>query len=158
MFTHGTITGLLFLLVGLIHEKAHTRHIPDLSGLASRMPLIATALLVAGLASLGLPGLSGFVAEILVFLGTFPVWGWATALGAFGIVLTAGYILWMLQRTLFGPARERFDSTKDATLLEAVPIIALMISIVAVGLWPSLLTRVFDDALIPLVNIRFGLL
>ena len=137
MFTHGTITGLLFLLVGLIYEKAHTRYIPDLGGLATRMPIIAAAFIVAGLASLGLPGTSGFVAELMVFLGTFPVWSWATALGAFGIVLTAGYILWMIQRSLFGPQIERFDSVRDATPVEMVPIFILVAAILVVGIYPG---------------------
>ena len=73
MFTHGTITGLMFLVVGFIYEKVHTRYIPDLGGLATRMPILASALLIAGLASLGLPLTSGFVSEIMVFLGAFPV-------------------------------------------------------------------------------------
>ena len=145
MFTHGTITGLLFLLVGLIYEKAHTRYIPDLGGLATRMPIIAAAFIVAGLASLGLPGTSGFVAELMVFLGTFPVWSWATALGAFGIVLTAGYILWMIQRSLFGPQIERFDSVRDATPVEMVPIFILVAAILVVGIYPALVSDVFTS-------------
>ena len=71
MFSHGAITGLLFLLVGYVYERAHTRHIPDLGGLAGRMPLLSAAMLIAGLASLGLPSTAGFVSEIQVFLGTF---------------------------------------------------------------------------------------
>ena len=155
MFTHGTITGLLFLLVGLLHEKAHTRHLPDLGGLASRMPFMAAAFLIAGLAALGLPSLSGFVAEVLVFLGTFPVWSWATVLGAFGIVLTAGYILWMLQRALFGPVRERFATTGDASVIEGVPVVALLAAIVIVGVYPALLTDMFQGTLTQIVA-RFG--
>ena len=143
MFTHGTITGLLFLLVGLVYDKAHTRYIPDLGGLATRMPVVATAFLVAGLASLGLPGTSGFVAELLVFLGTFPVWSWATALGAFGIVITAGYILWTLQRSLFGPAIDRFENVRDASPVEMVPIFLLVAAILVVGVYPALISDPF---------------
>ncbi|MEX2598986.1 MAG: NADH-quinone oxidoreductase subunit M, partial [Dehalococcoidia bacterium] len=90
LFTHGTITGLLFVVVGLIYERTHTRYIPDMGGMAKRMPLIAVGLLIAGLGSLGLPTTSGFVAEILVFMGAFPAYPLATALSAFGIVLAAG--------------------------------------------------------------------
>ena len=143
MFTHGTITGLMFLLVGLVYEKAHTRYIPDLGGLATRMPVLASAFLLAGLASLGLPGTSGFVAEILVFLGAFPAWGWATALSAFGIVITAGYILWMVQRTMFGPAKERFGNARDATVAEMVPIFVLVAAVIGVGVYPSIISDVF---------------
>ena len=144
MFAHGTITGLLFLLVGLVYDKAHTRYIPDLGGLASRMPIIATAFMIAGLASLGLPGLSGFVAEVLVFLGSFEAFAWPTALAAFGIVLAAGYILWMIERVLFGAARDRFASITDAGVMEALPIGLLVISIVVIGTYPAFLTDVLN--------------
>jgi NADH-quinone oxidoreductase subunit M len=157
MFTHGTITGLLFLLVGLVYAKAHTRHIPDLGGLATRMPFVASAFLVAGLAALGLPGLSGFVAEALVFLGTFPVWGWYTALGTFGIVVAAGYILWMIQRSLFGPTRERFAHITDASFVEAVPVVALVVAIVSVGVYPKFVTQVFLAGVEGILTTRFGL-
>ena len=157
MFTHGTITGLLFLLVGLVYDKAHTRHIADLGGLATRMPFVASAFLLAGLAALGLPGLSGFVAEVLVFLGTFPVWGWYTALGAFGLVVAAGYILWMIQRSLFGPAKERFAQIGDATFVEAVPVVALLVAIVVVGVYPRVLTDVFGVGVQAILTTRLGL-
>jgi NADH-quinone oxidoreductase subunit M len=147
LFTHGTITGLLFLAVGLVYEKAHTRYIPDLGGLANRMPLVTVALLIAGFASLGLPGLSGFVSEILVFFGAFGAFPWLTVLAVLGIILAAGYILWMLQRTLFGPRREQFDQLPDATLVEAVPLVLLVVAIVAVGVYPSFLVEVFDSEL-----------
>ncbi len=152
MFTHGTITGLLFLVVGLIYDKAHTRYIPDLGGLATRMPVIAAVFLLAGLASLGLPGTSGFVSEILVFLGTFPVWSMATALAAFGIVITAGYILWMVQRTLFGPPIDRFESIRDASVMEMVPLFVLAAAIIVVGIYPAVISDVFTKGLEPIVQ------
>ena len=152
MFTHGTITGLLFLVVGLVYEKAHTRHIPDMGGLASNMPVIAVVFLLAGLASLGLPGTSGFVSELLVFLGTFEVWGWITALAVFAIVLTAGYILWMLQRAFFGPRLPRFDGVGDTSVLEAVPMVALVAAIMVVGVYPALVSDVFAQGLEPIVT------
>ncbi len=155
MFTHGTITGLLFLLVGLVYEKAHTRYIPDLGGLASRMPLVAVTFLVAGLASLGLPGLSGFVAEVMVFLGAFRAFPWHTAFAAFGIVLAAGYILWMIERVFFGPPRERFAHVGDAQTIEAVPVMVLVASIVIVGVYPAILTDVFRAGLEPIIRL-FG--
>ena len=151
MFTHGTITGLMFLLVGFVYEKAHTRYIPDLGGLATRMPLLAASLVLAGLASLGLPGTSGFVSEIIVFLGTFSVWSWYTGLGAFGVVLTAGYILWMIQRSMFGPQVERFSDVRDATVMEMVPVALLIVAIMAVGIYPSFITDVFSDGVEPII-------
>ncbi len=153
LFTHGTITGLLFLGVGLVYDKAHTRYIPDLGGLANRMPLVAVTFLIAGLASLGLPGLSGFVSEILVFFGAFRAYPWPTALAVLSIILAAGYVLWMMQRTMFGPRLERFDSLTDASLVEAVPLVLLVISIVAVGIYPAMLTSVFEAGLEPMVEV-----
>ena len=143
MFTHGMITGLMFLAVGLLYDKAHTRSIPELGGLAGRMPILAVTFLIAGLASLGLPGTSGFISELLIFLGTFPVWTWITALSAFGIVITAGYILWMIQRTMFGPELERFNVIRDVSKAEMIPISVLILGIIGVGVYPALISDVF---------------
>ena len=152
LFTHGTITGLLFVAVGILYEKTHTRYIPDLGGLANRMPILAGAFLLAGVASLGLPTLSGFVSELLVFFGGFRAFPALTILAVLGIILAAGYILWMLQRTLFGPRPARWDDLTDATIVDAVPLALLAISIVAVGIYPAWLTDVFRDGLEPIVN------
>ena len=156
LFTHGTITGLLFLVAGLVYDKAHTRYIPDLGGLAGRMPIVAAAVLVAGLASLGLPGLSGFVSELLVFLGAFQAYAWPTVLAVLGIVLAAGYILWMIERAFFGRLPDRFSQISDATLVEALPLGLLMISILAIGIYPTFLTDIFASGLEPMVAIFNG--
>ena len=152
LFTHGTITGLLFVAVGILYEQTHTRHIPDLGGLANRMPVLSGAFLIAGAASLGLPLLSGFVSEILVFFGAFRAFPALTILAVLGIILAAGYILWMLQRTLFGSRPARWDNLTDATPVEMVPVALLVISIVAVGVYPAWLTEVFRDGLEPIVS------
>ncbi|MEK7807156.1 MAG: NADH-quinone oxidoreductase subunit M, partial [Chloroflexota bacterium] len=156
LFTHGTITGLLFLGVGLVYDKAHTRYIPDLGGLAGRMPIIASAILIAGLASLGLPGLSGFVSEVLVFLGAFQAFAWPTVLAVLGMVLAAGYILWMMERAFFGARRERFSQLTDASLVEALPLGLLVISMVVVGGYPALLIDDFRLGLEPMVAVLPG--
>ena len=153
MFAHGTITGLLFLLVGLVYEKAHTRHIPDLGGLARRMPIIAVAFMVAGLASLGLPAMSGFAAELLVFLGSFAKYREATILATFGIVLTAGYILWMMQQVFFGPDKPRFSGVGDATAIEVVAVGGLVVAIVVVGIYPAFLTDYFRLGIEPISDL-----
>ena len=120
-------------------------------GLAKQMPLIAVGFLIAGLASLGLPTTSGFVAELLVFLGTFQVYGLLTALGAFGIVLAAGYILWMVQRTFFGPRLARWDGLTDAKLVDVAAMAVLIVPIFVVGLYPRILTDVFDAGITPIL-------
>ena len=147
MFTHGTITGLLFLTIGFIYERTHTRHIPDLGGLARRMPILTVSLVVAGLASLGLPGTSGFVAEVTIFVGAFPAFKIATIIAAFGVVLTAGYILWMIQRSMFGPEKPQFEQIGDATAVQVIPIGILIISIIAVGIYPAFVSDVFADGI-----------
>ena len=158
LFTHGTVTGLLFLSVGLVYERTHTRHIPDLGGLAGRMPVVAVAMLIAGLASLGLPGLSGFVSELLVFLGAYQAYDWPTVLAVLGIVLAAGYILWMMQRTFFGVRRDSFNDLPAASLVEALPLGLMLITIIGVGVYPSVLTDVFESGLNPMVDVLNGVI
>ena len=154
LFTHGTISGLAFLMVGLTYDRVHTRHIPHLGGLALKMPVIATFFLIAGLGSLGLPGLSGFVAEIMVFLGAFETWPLATSLAAVGVVVSAGYVLWMFQRTFFGPGpsehglpKAKFEQLHDASPADLVPVFVLTVPIVLIGLYPSFITDVFSTGI-----------
>ncbi len=152
MFAHGTITGLLFLVVGIIYESAHTRHIPDLGGLMARMPIVGAVFVFAGLASLGLPLLSGFAAELMVFLGSFDVYPWATGLAAFGIVLTAGYILWTVERVLLGPMKTRWQAVKDATWADFAAMALLVVPIIIVGVYPALVADVFFESVTLLVG------
>ncbi len=152
MFSHGIITGLLFALVGLVYEKTHERRIPELGGLARRMPIILVVFSVAGLAALGLPGTSGFAAEFLVFLGSFqstavPGVQVYTILCILGIVITAGYILWMLQRVFYGPPKAQYDEVPDANRLEKVYIFALVGVIMLIGLYPRILTDVISTGI-----------
>ena len=124
--------------------RTHTRHIPDLGGLAVRMPFTAVALLIAAFASLGLPGTSGFVSEILIFLGTFEVWTYMTIIGASGVVLAAGYMLWTMQRVMFGPLDQRWIEIRDVSRTQYIPIIILVFTIIAIGIYPSVISDVFS--------------
>jgi NADH-quinone oxidoreductase subunit M len=143
MFTHGTITGMLFFCVGVLYDKAHTREIDGFGGIAKRMPLLATLFSLACFASLGLPALSGFVAEFLVFTGSFASLPVVTILSVFGVVLTAGYLLWMLKRAFFGPLNMKWSWLTDANnLAHIVPMTALAIVILAVGIFPNPLVQV----------------
>ncbi len=153
MFSHGVITGLLFVMVGLVYDRAHTRDIDELSGLAHVTPIIATTFVMAGLASLGLPAMSGFVAEVTVFLGTLERFEAPTVLAVFGVLLTAGYILWMLRRVLFGPKDPRWADLPDAMAWwEQVPMAAMLAVILAVGIFPSRLVDVIEQAIVPIAG------
>src|SRR5213078_4023106 len=103
MLNHGLSTGALFLLVGMIYERRHTRMIADFGGLWTAVPVYAACFLVVMLASVGLPGLNGFVGEFLILLGAFGPWPWATTVATSGVVLGALYLLWMYERVIFGP-------------------------------------------------------
>ncbi len=157
MFTHGTITGLLFLMVGVIYDRTRTRDIDQLSGLAHTMPLTATVMIIAGLASLGLPALSGFVAELMVFLGSFDKYTIPTIFAVIGILLSAGYITWIVQRVFFGERDERWASLPDANhWWEQVPMAALVIVIVAIGVYPAIIVDVLDTGMINIVHRLVG--
>ena len=152
MFTHGSITGLLFFCVGVVYEKAHTRDIDIFGGIAQRMPRLITLFSIACLASLGLPALSGFVAEYLVFTGSFPIWTTWTILGAFGIVLTAGYLLWMLKRAFYGPLNVKWATLTDASALEMVPLVSLVAVILLFGIFPGIIVNVIQPSISPIIH------
>ena len=157
MFTHGTITGLLFIVVGLIYDRTHTRQIPEMRGLMHHIPLLGTVMLITGLASLGLPGLSGFVAEVTVFLGSLEAHPAATIAAVFGVVLAAGYILWAVERVFMGPPSERWAHLTDATAWwERTAMAGLALFIVAVGLYPRLLTEAVESGVGPIAAIVAG--
>jgi NADH-quinone oxidoreductase subunit M len=155
MVSHGIITGLLFAMCGLVMEKTHERSIPMLGGLARQMPIIAVVFSIAGLAALGLPSTSGFAAEFLVFIGSFnstafPLVRIYTILGVLGIVITAGYILWVLQRVFYSNVQERFDGVKDANALEMATIFAFVAAIMVIGVYPRILTDVINLGILPI--------
>jgi len=153
MFTHGLITGMLFVLVGMVYDRAHTRAIPELSGLAHRMPFITTMMLVAGLASLGLPALAGFVSEVTVFLGTFDKYEALTITGVIGIAFAAGYILWTVQRVFWGEPDPRWAGLEDATAWwERAPLLAMSFLILGVGVYPKVMMDLFETGVRPIAE------
>jgi NADH-quinone oxidoreductase subunit M len=151
MFTHGLITGMLFVLVGMVYDRAHTREIGELSGLAQRMPFLAVMMVIAGLASLGLPAMAGFVSEITVFLGTFEKHEALTIVGVIGIVFAAGYILWTIQRVFWGELDARWEGLTDANLWwERLPLLAMAFVIIAVGIYPNVMMELFETGVRPI--------
>lgn len=140
MFAHGIITAVLFMMCGVVQHKAGTREIPLLGGLAPKIPMAATFMTIGFMASLGLPGMVGFIAEFSVFAATFDAFGWLLILPIISVAITAGYYLWALQRTMFGPLTEKIDLShlKDVSWYEAAPLAVLSVLIVVFGLLPGL--------------------
>jgi NADH-quinone oxidoreductase subunit M len=145
LVSHGLISALMFLLVGSIYERTQTTTLEDLGGLAKSVPFISGILLIAGLASLGLPGLSGFISEFLAFLGLFNTHKVYAVIGALGIILTAVYVLRGVLNITFGSMQERYNGIQDARLIEAVPMITLVAFILLLGIYPSVLSQTLHE-------------
>ncbi len=167
MVNHGLSTGALFLVVGMIYERYHTRHIDEIGGLARPMPWLACFLVFFAFSSIGLPGLNGFVSEFLVLLGTFtsqssrfpndpagPLGVVYAAFAALGVVLSAVYMLWMCQRVLFGPVTAPPDTPDlstglkpDLTRREIAILAPIAVACLVIGLWPKPMIRSMQPAL-----------
>jgi len=150
MVSHGLMTALFFAVIGMIYQRTHTRQVDEMGGLLKRMPFIGTVLFIVGLCSLGLPGLSGFVAEMTVFMGS-----WerpdtfsriATILSCLSLVVTAVYILRAITRTAMGPLKEEFKNLTDATWNEKLAAIILVVGILAAGTAPFWLNDLINPA------------
>ncbi len=144
MFSHGIMTALFFAVVGVIYDRTHTRDITVLGGLSKRMGITVTFFAVAGLASLGLPGLSGFIAELLVFVGVFKEYMPLGVLAVVGAAITAVYILRLLARAFFGPLDPSWEHVTDATPVEIGATSMLVLALVFVGIWPLPLMNVIN--------------
>lgn len=151
MFNHGTITGGLFLLVGVLYDRAHSRDLNGFGGLGVKMTVYSGILIFFSLASLGLPGLSGFVSEFLCLLGTFQVYRWFAVLACIGIILAATYLLYMIQRVLLGPLNPKWSSLPDINRREIFTLVPLMIFILAVGVYPKFILEYMAPALTALL-------
>jgi NADH-quinone oxidoreductase subunit M len=138
MLNHGLSTGALFLLVGMIYDRRHTRRIDDFGGLWKPLPIFSALLLVVTFSSIGLPGLNGFIGEFLILLGAFRVTPLWTAAAATGVILGAIYMLWMLRRVIFGPLTHSENQTlqdlNGREILILAPVVAL---IVLLGVYPQ---------------------
>jgi NADH-quinone oxidoreductase subunit M len=138
MVNHGLSTGALFLLVGMLYDRRHTRLIADFGGLAKVMPMFAAFFLVVSLSSIGLPGLNGFVGEFLVLLGAIQTMPAFAIIGALGVILAAVYMLWMYQRVMFGEVtHEANKHLRDLTLREVMVLVPVVLLIVWIGMYPQ---------------------
>jgi NADH-quinone oxidoreductase subunit M len=137
MVNHGLSTGALFLLVGMIYERRHTRQISELHGLQKSVPIMAAVFLVVMMSSIGLPGLNGFVGEFLVLIGTFITHRWWAIVGSTGVILAAVYLLWAYQRVFHGVPDGENAKMLDMTMREKAMLAPLLIAIVFLGVYPK---------------------
>jgi NADH-quinone oxidoreductase subunit M len=146
MLNHGLSTGALFLVVGIIYHRRHTRLIADFGGLWKQLPVFSVVFLVVMLSSIGLPGLNGFVGEFLILLGAFETSYVAAAVGTIGIILGAVYMLWMFQRVMFGPLKPENQSLHDLSRRELAVFVPIVILIVLMGVYPQPFLRRMEPA------------
>ena len=153
MLNHGISTGALFLIVGIIYDRRHTRLIDQFGGLAHRMPVYAAFFMIVTLSSIGLPGLNGFVGEFLILLGTFGINRARAVLAATGVILSAVYMLWMYQRVIWGEITiDQNKSLADIGGRERVMLIPLLILMVWMGMYSNHFLRPMDASVTKLMN------
>jgi NADH-quinone oxidoreductase subunit M len=156
MFNHGTITSMLFILVGVIYDRAHTRGVDEFGGVAQAMPVYAAFFGFAFMASLGLPGLSGFIGEALVFLGAFPAFKIMTILAATGVIITAGYHLWAIQRIQLGKFNPKWEGAlrgNDMNGREWLTLVPMAVIVLILGFYPMPVLETVKTGVGDLVNL-----
>ncbi|TLY73510.1 MAG: NADH-quinone oxidoreductase subunit M [Gammaproteobacteria bacterium] len=152
MISHGLISGALFLCVGVLYDRIHSRQIADYGGVVNTMPVFASFMVLFALANTGLPGTSGFVGEFLVILASFNASFWYSALAAVTLVLGAAYTLWLVKRVIFGPVTSpRVAALEDLNGREFVVLSALALAVLVVGVWPAPLLKVMQPSIHHLV-------
>jgi NADH-quinone oxidoreductase subunit M len=148
MINHGLSTGALFLLVGMLYDRRHTKKFDDFGGLAAVMPVFAFFLVFSTLASVGLPALNGFVGEFLILVGTYRTLGWPAMVATFGVVLAAVYLMKLLYRTLWGPiTKEENRSLKDLSWREIAALAPLAVLMLWIGIAPNAFLAPSEPAL-----------
>ena len=153
MLNHGLSTGALFLIVGILYERAHTRLIKDFGGVSKQMPVFSAFFLVCMLSSVGLPGLNGFVGEVLCLFGIFKANKVLAILGVTTVILAAGYLLWMFQRVMQGPiTNEKILSFNDVNKREIAYLVPIVIMMFWMGIYPKPFLRKMDTSVTHLLN------
>ncbi len=154
MFNHGTITAMLFIIVGVIYDRAHTRDINAFGGLATQMPVYTGFVTLAFFAAIGLPGLSGFISESFVFLGGFAYETIRTiaVISTLGILLGAGYMLWTMQRIYLGNVPDKWKGLKDLDFREYAMLVPLSIIILFLGIYPSSMLNLMNSSVNAMVK------
>lgn len=148
MLNHGISTGGLFLIVGMIYERRHTREIADFGGITRVMPLFAVFFLIITMSSIALPGTNGFIGEFLILLGSFQANKWLTVVATTGVIFGAVYMLWMFQRVMFGPITSPENKTlKDLSVREVCVLLPIVAAIFVMGIYPKLFLYKMDGSI-----------
>ena len=153
MVAHGLITGALFMLVGVIYDRTHSREIDGYGGLWLKVPVYSGVMVLFILGSLGLPGLAGFVSEFMVFLGAFPYFPVTVAIAVIGVLLTAAYFLRMIQRMFLGEVAGHTVNLSDINARELFAVAPLAVLMIAIGVYPALLSHYIKATIENLVRL-----
>ncbi len=156
MINHGVVTGALFLSIGMIYERTHTRAIADYGGLATTMPVFASFFLVFTLASVGLPGTNGFIGEFLILLGSFITKPWAAVFAATGLILGAWYMLWLYQRIFFNGVNDKVLNLPELNRREIITLVPMVVLIFWIGLYPNALLSFMHESVSHLLTQVYG--
>ncbi len=157
MFSHGVMTALFFAVVGMIYDRAHTRQIDELGGFSKKMPLVAIAFIIGGLVSMGMPGLSGFVAEFPIFMGVWKVMPLVAIIAAISIVITAAYIIRIIGKVFFGKMPDEFDRhIGDVTILDKVALVLLCAIMITVGVYPAVMDKLVSSGVESILRLVGG--
>jgi len=153
MISHGLISAALFLCVGVIYDRLHTRLISDYQGVVNSMPKFATLMVFFALANAAIPGTSGFVGEFTVIMASFKINLWVAFFAAITLIIGAVYSLWLIKRVIFGePLNERISGMQEMTMIEALPLATLALLVLTLGLWPAPLVEIMSMSIENLVN------
>ncbi|PKN93467.1 MAG: NADH-quinone oxidoreductase subunit M [Chloroflexi bacterium HGW-Chloroflexi-6] len=145
MFSHGVMTALFFAAVGMVYDRAHTRQLPELGGMAKPLPWVAIAFIVGGLVSMGMPGLSGFVAEFPIFMGVWKAQWLVAVIASLSIVITAAYVLIAIRRVFFGDMPTEFEGhIHPISVLDKVALVTLCVVMFALGMFPGLMAPLVE--------------
>ena len=149
MFNHGLSAAGMFFLVGVLYDRAHTRKLEDFGGLYAILPVYGSILIFTSMASLGLPGLNGFVSEFMIVRGVWPIFTLPVALGMIGLLFTGVYVLKALKLTLHGPLNEKWKGKlSEINRRELLVIVPMMVLILLIGLWPAWIVNVINQTLL----------
>jgi NADH-quinone oxidoreductase subunit M len=153
MVSHGLISGAMFLCVGVLYDRVHSRQIADYGGVANTMPMFAGFMVLFAMANAGLPGTSGFVGEFMVIIASFKANFWYAFLAATTLVLGAAYTLWMIKRVLYGEvANDNVAALKDLNQREFIVLGILAFAVLLLGVWPAPLVEMMDVTIEALVQ------